>query len=630
MPGLLVFTPLPLLAFAIWSRMALPDWRVASMHAALAWAAAVALGTESLSSVHALRFSPVLIGWLLVNGLAVAFAWRGAGRLMRPVLAGRWEAGFAVILVILAALSLAVALVAPPNTPDVLAYHLPRQWLWLQQGGVQHFITSDERALMMPPLAEMIQAHAMLLSGGDGWANLPQWLSYVLGLIVASLLARELGVGRRGQWLAAFVFATTPMAWHEATSAKNDLLVAVWLGCLVVVALRVMRKPGAAGLPDWLAVGAALGIALATKTTALLFAVVPVVMLVPAALRARRWSWLAPVLALLIAGPHALRNTAWYGTPLGEQPAATGGGQGTEIVTLGAAVSNLLRNATLHLATPSASTNAALQRFVERSHGWFGQDPNDRRTTLWFLRYGVDWGPRHEAIAGAPAQLLLGLGALLLWAVAVRRPWPGPSAGLVLFVIVGAMLCCLLLKWQPTGARLHLPAFLVLAALIAWAAERFGNAGVGAATFLCLLAWLPASETQLRPWRTAPTIFATSRWENYFRFHPRERLAVETSLAALESVRPATLQIVSRHGFPHPLMARFRVKVPGAQFWGTLPHATLTPPAAVLVIEPSDRPLPGEFTPPGAAGPYRSHGGLAPHTLYLPAISTTASPPPAQ
>jgi hypothetical protein len=46
---------------------------------------------------------------------------------------------------------------------------------------------------------------------------------------------------------------------------------------------------------------------------------------------------------------------------------------------------------------------------------------------------------------------------------------------LTLAIMVGGVaLFCLLLKWQPWGARLHLPVFLVLAALTARVAERFG------------------------------------------------------------------------------------------------------------------------------------------------------------
>ena len=222
MLGALIFSVVPLLAYLLWSRAAVRDWRVALVQASLAWAAGAMVLTETLSLFHALRFWPVFAAWLTINGLLVGLVWRHAARWVRPKIAGPVEWIFAGTLAALLALSLIVAFGAPPNTPDVLAYHLPRQLMWLQQGGVQHFVTADERALMMPPFAEVVQAHAMLLAGGDYWANFLQWFAYALGAVVVSLLARELGANRRGQILAALVFATMPMAYLEASSAKND------------------------------------------------------------------------------------------------------------------------------------------------------------------------------------------------------------------------------------------------------------------------------------------------------------------------------------------------------------------------------------------------------------------------
>ena len=624
MSGLLVFSVLPLLTALVWLRMREPDWRGALIQANVAWAAAVAILTEALGGVHLFRSGPVVALWMMGNAAVAVGVWkrRQGLRVQWPIFEP-WTLALAGGVAGLVGLAGFIAWVAPPNTPDVLAYHLPRQLMWLQQGGVQHFVTSDERALMMPPLAEMIQAHAFLIAGSDRWANLPQWYAYALGAVVVSVLARDLGCGRRGQWLSAFVFLTTPMAWHEATSAKNDLLVAVWLGVFLWIALRISRA-GRAGVSDWLLAGASLGIALATKTTAWLFVAMPLAALARWAWRDGRRAWLVPLFALLIAGPHAGRNLAWYGTPLGEQPAAEGGGQGAETFSPGTLLSGALRNATLHLATPSLAVNTALQKGVEQIHEAVGQDANDRRTTLWFLRYGVEWGQQHEAIAGAPAHFLLGLGALAWWLG--RRSWRQTSALPVAFVVVGALCCCLALKWQPTGARLHLPIFLVLAPLSAWAAEGLGRCASVFVAAGCLAGWVPASETQLRPWRTAPTIFSTSRWENYFRFHPRERLAAEMTLVALEAARPASVQVVSRHGFPAPVLARYLAELDG-RLWGELPSANHEVPGAVLVVDPSGRPFPPEYSAPGSKDPFRAVGGLAPYELYLPARGTIVSSP---
>jgi hypothetical protein len=614
MAGLLVFSALPLLAWVIYGRMARPDAREACVRATVGWAAGILLVSEGLSAVHALRFWPVFSFWIVVNGCLAVWLWRRGARAVWWD-AAWWREPFALVAILLAVLASVIALAAPPNTPDVLAYHLPRQLFWLQQGGLQHFVTLDERALMMPPFAELMQAHALLLSGSDHWANVPQWIAYVVGLIVVSLLVRELGGGRRAQAMSALVFATVPMAWHEATSAKNDLLVAVWLGVAVWQAVRIATA-GGTNRAGWLEFGGSLGVALATKTTALIF--VPPVVAIAGRVgwreRSRSWAVIAIVLVLIV--PHAARNLEWYGTPLGQQPAGQGGGQANENVSPGVLASNLLRSATLHLAGPSTGWNDRLQRAVESTHRWMGQDPNDRRTTLWFLQYGVEWGPEHEAIAGAPAQFILGV--LVVAAGFIWTRGCGTAGRLLWFVAVSVILGALVLKWQPTGARLQLPVFLVLTALIGWGAERLGCGVMITVGAICLIGWLPSSETQLRPWRTSPTIFAASRWENYFRFRPRLQFEIEQSLAVLSRVRPDSLQIVTRHAFSYPLLLRLTDVTPGTRLWGTLPEATQKPPAAILVIEPELK-LPAEYRPPGTSMVYRALPGLTGHALYLPA-----------
>ncbi len=608
--GLLVFSAVPLATVA-W-RATWPDrgWREAFVLAMLAWGLGVLVATEVLGALHALGFGPVLVGWLLVHGGLLRLVWRGRARIARPEISG---AGW--LLAALPVLALATALLAPPNTPDALSYHLPRQAMWLQQRSLDHFFTVNDRALMMPPLAEMIQAHALLLSGGDFFANLPQWFAYVLGLVVVSLLARQLGGGPRAQWLAALVCATLPMAWHEASSAKNDLLVAAWLAVFALYGFRLARcepRPWS----DWLAAGVGLGLALATKTTALIFCLPILALLGRTAWRAPRGAALLLVAALLPVAPHAMRNVRWYGTPLGVHRAEDGGEQEMIAPALRDVVSNVARNATLHAVTPWASINRLMLAAVVRLHHWLGADVNDPRTTLWVLHYEVDWGPRDEMVAGAPAAFLLGLAAALalLW----RRPRRGAKLAALVVVAGGMLLYCAVLKWQPAGARLQLPAFLVLAALIAVVAEDFGPRTIVFVAAACVLGWLPAVETGNRPLWSAPQVWAASRWENYFRFDPPEAARQEACVQTLLAARVSSLQIVSRHGFPWPLMRRWRAEAgAGAKFWGPLPESAETPPDGVLVLD--FIPHPPSLHPPNAREDFLRVGATGPYAVYIPA-----------
>lgn len=628
MLGGLVFLALPLAAFVFWSRSPERGGRVACMHAALAWAAGVAALTEGVSLFGALRFWPVLLAWLTVDVALALMVWRAwAARPPWP----RPECGTVFVCVVagalglLLALALAAAMFAPPNTADVLSYHLPRQLMWLQQGSVRHFVTADDRALMMPPLAEMIQAHAMLLSGGDWWANLPQWLAYALGTGVTSLLALELGASRRGQWLAALVFATLPMAYLEASSAKNDLLVAVWLAMLAWSALRIARSERAP-TAEWLAAGAALGLALATKTTAFVFGAPVLVVLVPAARRHVRGALLLTAVVLLLAGPHWARNFAWYGTPLGIHRAEDGGAQANESFTWRAVVSNVARDATLHLATPSTAANHALATAVARLHRWIDQDLNDPRTTLWVLHYDVVWEPQDEPVAGAPVQAVLGAG-VILWLL-IRGPRRGPPGAALGIAAAGLVLYCVVLKWQPWGARLQLPAFVVLAALIAWAADRLGARVAAVVAGVCVAGWLPSAEVISRPLWTSPTVLATSRWENYFNGYATDRIPSEACVRVIEASGAGSVQVITRHGFPYPLLRRLLDETGSrVQLWGTLPDALTSAPEAVVLMEPFERSWPLYITLATCKERYRAAGATDPWAVYLPESRARALAP---
>ncbi len=616
--GALVFAALPLLVWLGQARAPASGWREAAVRATLAWATAVLVLTEGLSVCHALRFGPVLSAWIVIDGMlaiSVWREWRYGSRPSAPQLDTWWLRSAAAVLAGLLVISLATAILAPPNTPDALSYHLPRQLMWLQQGGVQHFVTLNDRALMMPPLYEMMQAQTLLLSGGDGWANFPSWLAYGLGLVVASLLARELGAGRAAQALAAVVFATVPMAWHSASGAKNDLLVADWLGILAWLALRLSAAPaGSRRQGEWLAAGVACGLALATKTTALIFVAPPLALLAAAAWRNPRGATLLAGTALLLPAPHAWRNIAWYGTPLGVHRAEDGGAQALELYSWRSVASNAVRNATLHLATPSAAINQKIYSAVSQMHDWLGLGVNDRRTTLWVLHYGVAWGPRDEMVAGAPMQFLLGLAAVPL--LLRRAKLRGANARAIALLASGALLYCVALKWQPAGARLQLPVFLLLAAIVARAAECLGPRGLAATAAVCVLGWLPSAETSDRPHWTAPRLWEWTRWENYFRFDPAEGLRQEACLRALQNARVGSLQIVTRHGFPYPLMRRFLAEGgPKARLWGALPAALMEPPDAVLVLE--DQPHPATLRPPGASRDFVRVAVPAPYALYV-------------
>lgn len=184
---------------------------------------------------------------------------------------------------------------------------------------------------------------------------------------------------------------------------------------------------------------------------------------------------------------------------------------------------------------------------------------------------------------------------------------------------VGALLVCGLLKWQPWGARLHLPVFLLTATLIAVTAESIGTVASALAGVVCVVGWWPSAEPDTRPWRTPPTIWGATRWENYFRTHPSDQSAAEALARAAAVAGVRSLEFVTKHGFPYPVMTRFLAEgAPRARLWGELPSAATDAPDGIVVMEPFERSLPLHLRVPGAAERYRAIGATDPIGLYVP------------
>ncbi|MFA5262287.1 MAG: glycosyltransferase family 39 protein [Opitutaceae bacterium] len=615
MLGILAF--LPLAPLVLLAERKLGNWRAAIVAGFLAWSALAYGMAEGLGALSLLHRVPVLAVWVLVNGaLAIAAGW-SVRRSQRSVsLSAPRGVGALVfgLLAVLLGLTLARTLLAPPNTFDVLNYHLPRQLMWLQQGNLDFFPTRNDRMLMMPPLAELLQLHAMALSGGDHWANLPQWLAYAVGIVVVSLLAREAGGRRNAQWIGALLFATLPMAYHQASSAKNDLLLAAYVACSFWLALRCRRH---ARKPlGWIGLGLTSGLGLATKSTAVLWLLPVALAVFPAAWRNRRLALWALVLALLIPAPHAMRNLAWYGTPLGIHRADDGGAQVCELISWRAGVSNAARNLGLHLVSPWPLLNKALDSSIEGIHRWIGSDPQDRRTTLWNLPYALAWAPTVELVTGAPLHVLLGLPCLMLLAMRWRR-MGGPCRLVLALFAAEVLLLCLFLKWQQWGARLQIPHFILLAAL---SAVLLGEGRTWRALLWCgvvAIAWIPFAETRVRPLFLSEGLWNSSRWENYFRSYPPERQAQESCLEALRAAGNGIVQVDNIHGFPYPMMKRLRDEQ-GMRFrmGEESPGTGSGAPQAILAYT-AGRTAPLYREIPGAPERYRAVGETKLWIVYL-------------
>jgi 4-amino-4-deoxy-L-arabinose transferase-like glycosyltransferase len=240
----------------------------------------------------------------LVLLIAAGWIWRRAGR---PPLIGTpglwrverprrseaalWVLGIGVLLAYLVAA--AVTLIAPPNTPDAMTYHLSRVGYWLQQGSLYHWPTYDLRQTAFPINYELGLLWIATFVRNDTLLGLVQWSAVPVMMAGVIGVARIMGHTRRAALFAALLVFTFPIVILQAVSAKNDLLIgALVIGAIYLLLLGLQENQRG---PLWVS-ATAFGIAAGVKTT--------LVMLLPGMI----------ILALLLWRRYGFRRMAEWGT----------------------------------------------------------------------------------------------------------------------------------------------------------------------------------------------------------------------------------------------------------------------------------------------------------------------------
>jgi hypothetical protein len=522
--------PLALALLYLLFRQGGSERRPALLGALLVWGLVLTAVTEGLGLFSRLTFSWLLGFWAafvaLLAGLLVVRRHREAPR---PSATPMPRLTLVLLALLLGAIGV-TAVVAPPNTGDSLYYHMSRVAHWVQNRSVAHYPTHVLAQLHQNPGAEFILLHLQVLSGGDRLANLVQWSFLCFNLVGVSLLAARLGASPTLQLWAAVFAATVPMGILQASSTKNEHVHTFWLLCFLYGLLRLREEV------TWratLATGAGLGLALLTKMTAYFYAFPFVLWFAVDLFRSREAfrrrlvpALVISVLALAPSTGHYVRNLQLYGTPTGPGGEVNVYREGdaysyaNEVFTPAALVSNVLRNAALHLGTPVGRFNVHFtERLVLLAHRLLGFDVNDPRTTWVTTSFnaGLAGVFRNENYAGNPLHFLLGV-AMALMLLRHRREVPGELWGYTAALAGGFLLFCLALKWQPWNSRLHLPLFLLSAPAVAVGlATRLRPQWTHALACVLLLAsfvWALGNET--RPLVGRSSIFTRSRLEQYF------------------------------------------------------------------------------------------------------------------
>ncbi len=202
----------------------------------------------------------------------------------------------AVLVAALAGGSLAVHLAVTLVTP----YGLHRDSLLYAAMGDHLRLWSMD----FPPLIAILAVAARAVLGDTELALhvVPAIFGSAL-VVVAALLARELGGGRFAQGLAMLAVLTSPLFLRAASLFQPVVLDQLWwtIGFLALARIARDGEPG-----DWALLGVAGGLGLLTKFSIGFFGLAVAVALLATPLRRwyrTPWPWMAAALALLIGSP---------------------------------------------------------------------------------------------------------------------------------------------------------------------------------------------------------------------------------------------------------------------------------------------------------------------------------------
>ena len=574
-----ILLPAALLAIFLWQSGALA-WRDAALRALVLLGLLVASITEGLGAFGELQRLPLMAAWSAVVVIAALLAVLRSWPRRFPQFSLSNVAPLDAIAILgviaIAAILAVIAWISPPNSADAMAYHMPRVLYWAQQRSVSFFPTPYYNQIMLQPLAEYFALHTFILSGGDHFVNFVQWLGMAGSIVCVSSIAQQFGAGTRGQTIAALFCATLPNGILQASGAKNDYLLALWLACLTYFALRYVEKHEGAEL---LYAGCSLGLALLTKATAYLF--IPGVLLALAApawrsfgsARLIRIAVFLTVCALAINGPQYLRNIDLSGSPLGFDSAQGDGFFRWRNESFGwrQTASNLLRNSADQLGARSPRWNQGVYDAVLRVHTWIHAGANDPGTTWRWTEYQPPRNANHEANANNRWHLLI----LLIVAIALAARFRDTGAlwrfGYLASLLLGFVLFSFYLKWQPFQARLLLPLFVLAAPVAGAEIEKLRPALLQWVVCLFLLnnARPYLFENWIRPLEGPNSILHTRRDDNYFsdlgQFHNRD--SYTAALKAVDASGCGTVGIDSTvFQLEYPFEALLRETNPQAQF----------------------------------------------------------------
>ncbi|MFA7658936.1 MAG: glycosyltransferase family 39 protein [Candidatus Gastranaerophilaceae bacterium] len=524
-------------------------WRSAALSASIILGLLLVSITEGLSIFKLINFKCIALSWGIIDLILALILYilfkKNIFKNIKLPLFPKLDIYLKIMCIIAGVYIVATgltAIVAAPNNYDSMTYHMARIIHWMQNSSIAHYPTGILRQLYSGPLAEFNIMHFQILSGGDRFANLVQWLAMLGSITGVSLIAKLLGANIRGQIFASMLTLSIPMGILQATSTQNDLVVSFWLVCFVYYLLKTTQvDDNRSIIINSFACGASLGLAFLTKGTAYIFALPFLVWFGISIIKKLKINAYKPILIIVLISViinlgYWVRNYQLFGSPFSPDDDAKM--QQNLVFTPNYFAISVLKNIYLQTKTSSVDINNQETRIITKIAKFAGVDVNDNRTNYYNEKFHVYESNNHEDIAANPIHFCLILISIFVFFGVKKYKEKDGMASYLLTLTAGALLFCFILKWQPWGSRLQLPLVVLIFPFVGRVLSEISKEA--AVNIIILIVMLSSFQrifhNETRTLCSRQSIFKKTRIEQYFRMAKEQTQYNYSSVANLAKI----------------------------------------------------------------------------------------------
>ncbi len=460
------------------------------LNAFLCW-----LYAEGASLFHAIHNYTALIFWscvVLVQSLLCFRICKKHGLRFRDFKSGikveswsRSEKSVVVFVVLGILLPLLIlAIVVPPNNYDSHYYHLHRILAWTQNGNLDFFPTQHIQQLYHNVFAEYIILNVYLLTGSDQFINLVQYLAGIGTIMAITLLARQLGMNRRGQFLTAVILVTLPIGIFEMTSTQVDYIATFFFVSFLYFGYKLLSAYHPVTV---ICMAASLSFAAFTKYPALFYALpfciyFGIQFLIRYKIK-RSVRILSCILLcfVFIFTPFWQRNYSLFGHVLSPKESSVFFAEKLPAEKFGFkyTLSGFIKNSSLHFGLPFSAINTQLEEQIGHLHHLINVGINE--PGLYQDPFMVRYSVHEDTVPNTLHFYCIAILSLFLLFKKENSRNGGSRNGdsrlkvFWLLAVIGFMIFSSMLKFQLWSTRTHLPFLAMGSILIAFSIQSFSR-----------------------------------------------------------------------------------------------------------------------------------------------------------